>query len=378
MAWNWRSHEMAVLPSTSPFPSSKDDVMPLFRHPGFGASAAAAGALVSLLLLHPAIAAQARDTLPASLSNNEFWALTEQLSEPDGYFRSNSGSPDNLLSNENEVSSVAGALAERVKPSGVYLGVGPEQNFTYIAAMRPRIAFITDIRRGNLHLHLMYKALFEMSSDRADFVGRLFSRKRPADLPATPSAAELMGWYLQIIPGTEETFKANLKDDRRSPDKDPRPAAGRRRHRRHRIRVRQLPSIRSRHQLHVVHQWPTRDRAAPYARIMSAIDGATGQERTYLANETNFELVKSLHDQESDRAGRRRLRGTESAARGRRVSQSARGDRERVLCVERRVVFAAQRRLGSVLCERREPAARRGERVHPARWPEECLQPDGG
>ena len=250
--------------------------MPLFRHPGFGASAAAAGALVSLLLLHPAIAAQARDTLPASLSNNEFWALTEQLSEPDGYFRSNSGSPDNLLSNENEVSSVAGALAERVKPSGVYLGVGPEQNFTYIAAMRPRIAFITDIRRGNLHLHLMYKALFEMSADRADFVGRLFSRKRPADLPATPSAAELMGWYLQVIPGTEETFKANLKTivdhltKTRGLPLGADDIAG------IEYVYRQLPSIRSRHQLHVVHQRPLRDRAGSYARIMSAIDGATG------------------------------------------------------------------------------------------------------
>ena len=351
--------------------------MPLFRHPGFGASAAAAGALVSLLLLHPAIAAQARDTLPASLSNKEFWALTEQLSEPDGYFRSNSGSPDNLLSNENEVSSVAGALAERVKPSGVYLGVGPEQNFTYIAAMRPRIAFITDIRRGNLHLHLMYKALFEMSSDRADFVGRLFSRKRPADLPATPSAAELMGWYLQVIPGTEETFKANLKTivD-------------------HLTKTRGLP-LGADDIAGIEYVYGNFYRFGPdinytssingrsgsgssYARIVSAIDSATGQERTYLANETNFELVKSLHDQESHRAGRRRLRGTESPARSRRLPQSARRDRDRLLRLERRVVPAAERRLGTVLRERREPAARRRQRVHPARWPEEFLQPDGG
>ena len=302
--------------------------MPPFRHPGFGAGAAAAGALVSLLLLHPAIAAQARDTLPPSLSNKEFWALTEQLSEPDGYFRSNSGSPDNLLSNENEVSSVAGALAERVKPSGVYLGVGPEQNFTYIAAMRPRIAFITDIRRGNLHLHLMYKALFEMSSDRADFVGRLFSRKRPADLPATPSAAELMGWYLQVIPGTEETFKANLKaivdyltetrglplgaDDiagieyvygnfhRFGPD------------------INYTSSISGRP-----------GSGGTYARIMSAIDGATGQERTYLANESNFELVKSLHDRNlivpvvGDFAGPKALRAVGAYLRARGATVSA-------------------------------------------------------
>ena len=68
------------------------------------------------------------------------------------------------------LSTVAAALSERAKPGGVYLGVGPEQNFTYIAAIRPKIAFITDIRRGNLQLHLMYKALFELSADRAEFV----------------------------------------------------------------------------------------------------------------------------------------------------------------------------------------------------------------
>ena len=71
-------------------------------------------------------------------------------------------------------------LTRTVKPGRVYLGVGPEQNFTYIAATKPAMAFIIDIRRGNLQLHLMYKALFELSADRAEFVSRLFSLKRPA------------------------------------------------------------------------------------------------------------------------------------------------------------------------------------------------------
>ena len=45
----------------------------------------------------------------------------------------------------------------------MYIGVGPEQNFSYIAALRPKLAFIVDVRRGNTDLHLMYKALFELS-----------------------------------------------------------------------------------------------------------------------------------------------------------------------------------------------------------------------
>ena len=61
----------------------------------------------------------------------------------------------------------------------MYVGVGPEQNFTYIAALKPTMAFIVDIRRGNFDLHLIYKALFELSADRAEFVSRLFSRPRP-------------------------------------------------------------------------------------------------------------------------------------------------------------------------------------------------------
>jgi len=168
-------------------------------------------ALVSLLLVLPlSLAGQSRKTLPDALSDQEFWALTEEFSEPNGYFRSGSGSPDNLLSNEGMVSTVAAQLADRVKPAGVYLGVGAEQNFTYIAAIKPKIAIITDIRRGNLHLHLMYKALFELSSDRADFVARLFTRARPAGLTAQSTAAYLMSAFWGAAPGDAAAFKTNL------------------------------------------------------------------------------------------------------------------------------------------------------------------------
>ena len=44
------------------------------------------------------------------------------------------------------------------------------------------MAFIVDIRRGNLLQHLMYKAVIELSADRAEFVSRLFSKKRPSGL----------------------------------------------------------------------------------------------------------------------------------------------------------------------------------------------------
>ena len=139
---------------------------------------AALALMPALLVLLPSPAAQTpASRLPPRLSDQEFFTLMTELSEADGFFRS-----DNLVSNELFMQRVIPDLTRVVKPGGVYLGVGPEQNFTYMAAIKPAMAFIIDVRRGNLQLHLMYKALFELSSDRADFVSRLFSLKRPAGL----------------------------------------------------------------------------------------------------------------------------------------------------------------------------------------------------
>jgi hypothetical protein len=234
----------------------------------------------------------AGDTRPATMSDKEFWALAEQISEPNGFFRSNSGSTDNLLSNENDVSTVAGALATRVKPAGVYLGVGPEQNFTYIAAIRPKIAVITDIRRGNLHLHLMYKALFEMSSSRIEFVGRLFSRRRPAGLTTKSTAADLMNAYLRIDPVDEMEFNTNFKTISDHLTKTRRLPLGRE----------DLAGIEYVYRnfyrfgpgINYTSSIGRSGSAVTYARLMGSRDSATGIERSYLASEDNFTLVKAM------------------------------------------------------------------------------------
>src|SRR5262245_42754224 len=132
---------------------------------------------------------------PSQLSDQDFWNLSVELSEPSGSFRS-----DNLLSNEQRYQHVIPELLKIVKAGGAYLGVGPEQNFTYIAALKPTIAFIVDIRRGNLNLHLLYKALFEVSGDRADFVSRLFSKPRPDGLESKSTAADIFDAYASVGP----------------------------------------------------------------------------------------------------------------------------------------------------------------------------------
>ena len=104
-----------------------------------------AAAIVALALVVPTAQQKA-----AQLSDQEFWELSSRLSEASGVFHS-----DNVVSNEARYQSVIPDLVTRVKTDGVYLGVGPEQNFTYIAALRPRLAIILDLRRGNLHEHLL-------------------------------------------------------------------------------------------------------------------------------------------------------------------------------------------------------------------------------
>src|SRR5262245_9107094 len=138
--------------------------------------------------------------VPGQLTDEEFWRLSSASSEPDGYFRS-----DNLLSNETNFQYVIPGLLEVAKPGRVYMGVGPEQNFTYIAALKPSMAFIVDIRHGNLDLHLMYKALFELSANRAEFVSKLFSRKQPANMNNESTANQLFSALLRTEP-SEELF----------------------------------------------------------------------------------------------------------------------------------------------------------------------------
>jgi hypothetical protein len=130
-----------------------------------------------------AFSARAADTLPAQYTDAEFWRIINDFSEPGGAFPY-----ENFVSNEVSYQDIIPDLTRIAKTGGAYLGVAPEQNFTYIAAIKPKVSFILDIRRQNLIELLMYKVLFEMSPDRVEFVSRLFSRQKPTGLAANSSA----------------------------------------------------------------------------------------------------------------------------------------------------------------------------------------------
>ena len=111
-----------------------------------------------------------------TISAAEFSKIVREFSEKGGEFPS-----DNFTSNENGYLQIVGKLKELKITGGAYLGVGPEQNFTYIAKIRPSIAFIVDIRRQAIVQHLFYKAIFHRSKNREQFLSLLLSRKLPKD-----------------------------------------------------------------------------------------------------------------------------------------------------------------------------------------------------
>ena len=157
----------------------------------------------SVLVVRSSASARAQD-FPGAISDQELWRIVTEFSEPGGAF------PREFMSNEDSAQFVIPTLKETARPGGIYIGVGAEQNFTYIAALRPKIAFVVDIRRDNMLLHLMYKALFELSADRADFVSRLFSRQRPTGVGADSTVKALFEAYEAIAPD-RGLFQENLR-----------------------------------------------------------------------------------------------------------------------------------------------------------------------
>lgn len=146
---------------------------------------AARGALVSLLT---AVLLAGCDAAPASsapvqlrqaFSDADFAALVDRISERAGYFDT-----DNLISNESGYLTVMDALAKTGIEGGAYVGVGPDQNFSYIAQVKPTIVFMTDVRRDNMLHHLLLKALIERAPTRVEFLAGLHGRVVPPDAAA--------------------------------------------------------------------------------------------------------------------------------------------------------------------------------------------------
>lgn len=148
------------------------------------ADAGASSSPVASAALPPGAASAPPAPPKNDLSDEEFTRLFRELSEPDRYFFS-----DNFVSNETSYLQPVAELTARRAKGGAYLGVGPEQNFSYLALLEPKLAFIVDIRRANAIEHLLYKAIFEAATSRSHFVALLLARDHDAKTDPGPSAS---------------------------------------------------------------------------------------------------------------------------------------------------------------------------------------------
>jgi hypothetical protein len=158
----------------------------------------------------------AADSVPDRIPAAEFARIIASFSEESGYFIS-----DNLISNEDGYLSVLKKMHQLHVSGGAYLGVGPEQNFTYIAKLRPTIAFLIDIRREAIVQHLMYKALFHLSKNRAEFLSRLLSRRLPSkNAPDAGATIWALTRHFSEAPPDKSYYTANLAEIERAIQSD--------------------------------------------------------------------------------------------------------------------------------------------------------------
>ena len=221
----------------------------------------------------------ATDTLPATITDDAFWKLTTDFSERGGTFDF-----EMFMSNEVTFQEILPDLLSRVPPGGVYLGVGPEQNFTYISALRPKIAFIIDIRRENMLEMLMYKALFDMSPSRVVFLANLFSRRVGYSIDAQASVERVFDALERRA--DQQFFSQNLQNIKDRLQKT------------HGFAL-TPPDLRT-----IEYIYSAFYRGGPDAslttfgttyRLLMRYTDPQGRNRNFLASEANYQFVREMH-----------------------------------------------------------------------------------
>lgn len=223
-----------------------------------------------------------------ALTDSAFAALVARISEPGGFFDT-----DNLISNESGYLKVMGALRRLGLQGGAYVGVGPDQNFSYVTVLRPDIVFITDLRRDNLLHHLLHKALIERAETRVEFLAGLHGRPAPLDPAAwtTRSVDDVVAYVdgQQTDPAVVEGLHAEVAEAVRSygiplTDQD-------------------LATIRRFHQTFIDAglglRFTTFGRAPrpyyPTYRQLVVETDLAGEQASYLVDEASYAVVRSLH-----------------------------------------------------------------------------------
>jgi hypothetical protein len=257
------------------------------------------------------------------LTAAEFARLSEHLSEAGGYFDT-----DNLISNEASYLHVLGALRKLGVSGGAYIGVGPDQNFSYIAQIRPQIAYIIDIRRDNLLQHLWFKSLFARSRNRMEYLALMLAKPLPENVDSVQWEGRSIQQIVDYLDGvkTNPDLFASAK----------RAAAEQLKTFGFELKENELATIERIHRAFAADgldlRFTSRNRPPrayyPTLRDLLLERDLSGQYGSYLANEADFRFLKDLQARNmvvpvvGDLGGNRALVsiGKDIAGRGLRVS----------------------------------------------------------
>ena len=280
--------------------------------------------------------------LPAQLADAEFWKLIAEFSEPGGYFRS-----DNLLSNEIWFQHDHPGAGRDLKPGGVYMGVGPEQNFTlhrgaeaadgvhhrhpprepaHAADVQGALRAVAPIARTSCRCSSPGSGR-EGLTPKSPVAGHLHGRRRRADDDGSSSRT----LSADLRPAEKKRALPLPADDRRAST----------------YVYSALLHVRAGNHLQLEHQRRVRPREHDHVR--NADDDqrmAPGSCAAILATEAIFAVMKDLESKNLVVPAGRRLRRPEGdPGVGRYISKDPRRDGQRVLPVQCRAIPQPERPL---------------------------------
>ncbi len=258
--------------------------------PAASASPSAASAAPSGVVPEPAAAASgvdpALDSMAPAMTDAELGGLINAMSEPTGDFPS-----DNFVSNETSYLHVAPSLLDEKMRGKAYVGVGPEQNLTYVAMMRPAMAYVVDIRRQNMLQHLLLRSLAEDARDRAAFLERLTARRPGCCGVAKPEFAsfdELADALVKTDPSDDAVeaevdrtlaLMGRLGVARKPGDEES---------------IRKVLQAFAKRGLDLAYSMKGSGRKYPSLRTLLAMQDDEGKQRSFLADEESFATVQGL------------------------------------------------------------------------------------
>ncbi len=220
------------------------------------------------------------------MEDRAFGALVDGLSEDTGDFPS-----DNFVSNETSYLHEAREISDEALKGRAYVGVGPEQNLTYVTMMRPAMAYIVDIRRQNMLEHVVLRALGQNAHNRVVFLARLTGRDSNACLVAKPeiASADDIADALAELPSSKARVNREVERTLALMDR-----LGIRRRPGDEKGIRRVLEAFARKGLDLAYSMKGSGRRYPEVRKLLAMTDDEGTPRSYVADAGSFQFMQGM------------------------------------------------------------------------------------